>query len=331
MNRYAWAVLLLSTLVLSGMYCGPQRSMNATVRVAPDPPESAEAEVYDGGEPIDDARIEYVCDDDTETLFDPTETDSHLVEVEDDRIHFFDIHPSKGRRGWDKDCVVRVTHPNYHPQWFRLDELCLETIPERQICERIAIQAELVPRTEEAGDTETAESDGADERRDFASAQLPAVEWEEDPGPPLWFDLLTVQVGALAFSLPARWRRGAYIAGGYTAGLGAMLATSAILGGPGFSTSDSNRLLLAISASTMGLLSYYNFRYASDHSSRRKYWTNFAGWNAATVLRIALAPVFNGVVRQARDDTLGPSAAGETDSGLDIGFTGRRLMLNVRF
>lgn len=325
MNRYAWAMLLLSPLVLCGSYCGPQPSMNASVQVAPGPPDRTDTEVYAAGEPIDDARIEYVCDEGSETLFAPEDADAGYdsvhIEAENGRIHFFDPRPPADRRGWDKACAIRVTHPDYYPQRFRIDELCLDTYPEREICERIAIQAELVPRTEE--------SDGDTEIRRSTSAELPPVEWEEDPGPPprlepglFAYAFFVLQASALLYALPARWTAGAYIAGVYTGSFSALLAVPAL--------SSTDTLLLLVPAAASGLLSYYNFRYASEHSASRKFWTNFAGQNA-TFLPILVAPYVTGVVRRAFDDTLGATAAGGAESDFEFGFTGTGVMLNVRF
>ncbi|MFU8813267.1 MAG: hypothetical protein ACNA78_09885 [Balneolaceae bacterium] len=86
----------------------------------------------------------------------------------------------------------------------------------------------------------------------------------------------------LAGSFLTRYKAGSYTVGGLqgiyavTAGIGALA---------GFAEYGITPGLILVGG--LGYLSYYNFAFQGRHSNTRKFWTNFAGMNAAVGLALA--------------------------------------------
>jgi len=317
MMRFTTAILSVSIVVFLVMGCAPNRSMSASVQTAPTPEHGADDDGYDAGEPIEDATIEYIC---------PEETPKFLSDDHDEVRCAF-----SGPSTWNLACKIRVSHNDYYPQEFRVDELCGGEYSTETRCYFLRIDAELVPRTadvdEYALDTTT--------RVDTTSRadELPPVDGVREPGIPpgrpsfaeefsLPVVILISQPIFMLYALPARARAGAYFAGVLTGSMG-LYAGMIALGQPAWM-----RLGFGLAAVGFSALTYYNFRYASEHSASRKFWTNIAGWNAALFGSALISLAIGGLVR-GFDGTMGPRE--DTSSGLQIHTTGSSVTAQYRF
>lgn len=102
--------------------------------------------------------------------------------------------------------------------------------------------------------------------------------------------LLMVEAIAFGGGALSTVENGAYAAGTiFGAGSATMVGINI------FSGSDTNTFpeFTLPYAAGLGVLSYYNFRFAGSHSPRRKFWTNAIGFNAIVVGSIASALIFS--------------------------------------
>ena len=317
-------VLLLVGLFVVATGCDPIRSVSGTVESTPvETPTDQDADIYDSGQPVADADIEYIC---------PDRSGSPLRGANSDwngEFEYSDIGY------WHGDCRFRVTHPDYYPQYFRVDELCPVAEPENT-CGSVVLRAELLPRG--------AENDkDADDRAAAAVEHLPPRTLKPDPLPPpsppaidespgealanLGLTLVVLPLATPAFmfmSIPALGVGGTYFMGGY---FGLMALTVAAFSFPSSRVHPYLTLAAIPPVLALGATSYYNFRYARVHSSTRRFWMNVAGWNGF-VIGMGLSALTLSLLPSEEDSG---EASSTNVQDLQFGVTGSGLFLQGRF
>lgn len=306
---FSWILLGTTVLVLS-TGCPPGRSVHGSVHTVPtEKPTEDESELYDSGKPITNAEITYWCSD-------RSAPGPRTRADEEGKFSLMDFGY------WNPDCTFRISHEDYYPQEFRVDDMCVAG--KESHCSTVHLQAELLPRSDEYDIR-------ALQRVAGSRYGIPPVELEPTPSPPVpardvlkgaTIGLVSIQSVGLLFSLPTRRSGGAYVIGTIY-GMYALVPVGLAIG-----VEDTGRKLLMSALSLpLAAFSYYNFRYAREHSSSRKFWTNLAGWNVSLVaLGTVLWAEPQGPSREV--ENLQPRG-GIQD--LRFGFTGTGISLEGRF
>jgi hypothetical protein len=127
--RSAARVVLMVAMFAPALACDPIMSLNGVVRTVPGDPASEGADRYAGGTAISGAQLLMICPN-----AEPVEI---AVTDGDGRVEY----GSAGR--WRMECAVRVEAPEFHPQSFPIEELCV--LRSGTSCHFLAIFAELLP------------------------------------------------------------------------------------------------------------------------------------------------------------------------------------------